>query len=106
MNEAEEISQFDSVRGNPVAESKYIRQRLDKTLQELKDFSDHPRGTSSNGSRERSLAITKIQEAIMWLGMDLKQINESSPNPEPRPYPTSYDPKSPVVDPPVDGLKL
>jgi len=29
-------------------------------------------------SRERSLAITKIQEAIMWLNEDLEQINNQN----------------------------
>ena len=32
-------------------------------------------------SRERSLAITKLQEGVMWLGMDLKRINDSNPSP-------------------------
>jgi len=53
------------------------------------------------GSRERSISLTKIQEAIMWLGMDLKDIGES-----PNPYPHSYDPTSPVIEPTADGLKL
>jgi hypothetical protein len=33
-------------------------------------------GHRASLSRERSLAITKLQEAIMWLGMDLKAQNE------------------------------
>lgn len=32
-------------------------------------------------SRERSIAITKLQEAVMWLGMDLKAINDETPQP-------------------------
>lgn len=51
-------------------------------------------------SRERSLAITKVQEAIMWLGMDLKRLGT------PTPYPQSYNPESPVVEPTADNLKL
>ena len=77
----------------PTAESKSYRVSLDKILQSLKD--------SPRKSRERSISITKIQEAIMWLGMDLKDIGET-----PNPYPHSYDPKSPVIDKTADGLKL
>jgi len=62
------------------------------------DFKDV---SGARPSRERSLAITKIQEAIMWLGMDLKAIGES-----PNPYPESYNPESPVIEPTADGLKL
>lgn len=97
----EQISEFDSVRGNPVAESKYIRQRLDKTLLELKSFGIG--GTKARSSRERSLAITKIQEGIMWLGMDLKAIDEANPGAAPNPYPKSYDPKSPSWNQPQTG---
>jgi hypothetical protein len=32
-------------------------------------------------SRERALTITKLQEGVMWLGMDLKRINEQDPQP-------------------------
>lgn len=76
----------------PVSETKQLRKDLDVQLQVLK--------TSLRKSRERSIAITKIQEAIMWLGMDLKDLNE------PNPYPKSYDPSSPQIEPTADGLKL
>lgn len=62
-----------------------------KHLQTLKDL---PK------SRERSLAITKLQEAIMWLGMDLKRLNEDNP------YPDSYDPTNTKIAPTADNLKL
>lgn len=42
----------------------------------------------------------------MWLGMDLKAINEESPGASPSPYPESYNPESPVIEPTADGLKL
>jgi hypothetical protein len=70
---------------------KQLRKDLDQSLQNLK---------SLDASRERALAITKIQEAIMWLGMDLKRLHE------PNPYPLSYDPTSPQIEPTADGLKL
>lgn len=58
------------------------------------------------GSRERSLAVTKLQEAVMWLGMDLKRINESSPGAIENPYPNSKDPTNLKIEPTADGLKL
>lgn len=77
---------FDQIK-----EDKRFRLYLDTILQDLK---------SLPSSRERALCITKIQEAIMWLGMDLKRLGG------PNPYPHSYDPTSPVVDPTADNLKL
>jgi hypothetical protein len=91
------------------AQTKQFRADLDATLQRLKKACDHTdmpsKGISpvpgARSSPERDIAITKIQEAIMWLGMDLKAIGET-----PNPYPHSYDPKSPVIEPTADGLKL
>lgn len=98
--------------GDHVADTKQFRKDLDEVLTRLKNAS----GDLFNGSvqsfpvprrsRERSLAITKIQEAIMWLGMDLKSINESDLGSAPNPYPQSYDPTSPVISPTSEGLKL
>ena len=83
-------------------QTKQFRKDLDGVLQRLKTSGDpknpHPH---ARASRERSLAITKLQEAIMWLGMDLKDIGET-----PNPYPHSYDPSSPVIEPTADGLKM
>ena len=74
-------------------QTKQWRKDLDETLQEIKN---------ANGkSRERAICVVKIQEAIMWLGMDLKVIGET-----PNPYPHSYNPASPVIEPTADGLKL
>lgn len=70
---------------------KEMRKELDASLQKLKE---------SVGSRERSLAITKIQEAIMWLGMDLKRLGEENP------YPESKNPESLRIEPTADGLKM
>lgn len=74
-----------------VIANKKLRVSLDKQLQELKGL---------NRSRERSLAITKLQEAIMWLGMDLKRLNEDNP------YPDSYDPSNTKIAPTADNLKM
>ena len=70
---------------------KQLRVELDNMLQKLKELPP---------SRERALSITKVQEAIMWLGMDLKRIGT------PTPYPNSKDPTNTIVDPTADGLKL
>ncbi len=82
---------------NPVAESKQFRVDLDAVLQEVKE--------SPRKSRERSLAITKIQEAIMWCGMDLKALSEEGHGSE-NPYPDSYKPENNNIAPTADGLKL
>lgn len=74
-----------------IVADKELRRDLDAQLQKLKDLP---------GSRERSLSITKLQECIMWLGMDLKRLNDT------RPYPSSYDPSNTKVEPTADGLKL
>lgn len=75
-----------------VAETKSFRKELDAVLQNIK--------ASKHQSRERSLAITKIQEGIMWLGMDLKALGEENP------YPQSKNPENDIIEPTADGLKL
>lgn len=78
-------------RDAEIVADKEFRVGLDTWLQRVKMMPP---------SRERSLTITKLQEAIMWLGMDLKGLNE------PNPYPSSYDPSTTKVEPTADGLKL
>jgi len=92
----------------PVAVTKHFRRELDEILQGLKSESSPAAPHAwARASRERSIAVTKLQEAIMWLGMDLKAINEESPSDETaNPYPQSYNPESPVIEPTADGLKL
>lgn len=74
-----------------VIADKQLRKSLDAQLQELKQLVP---------SRERALAITKLQESIMWLGMDLKRLNEANP------YPNSKDPSNTKIEPTADGLRL
>lgn len=82
---------------------KELRRDIDAIIQRLKGpqnaDSDHRK------SRERSLTLTKLQEAVMWLGMDLKAINDETGGAE-NPYPHSKDPTNTVIDPTADGLKL
>lgn len=94
-----------------IAATKQHRKDLDEVLQRLKSDCGEKNpapipASTPRRSRERSLAITKIQEAIMWLGMDLKAIDEENPGSAPNPYPQSYNPESPVVEKTADGLKL
>lgn len=81
----------ETEKGFNVRSDKELRVSLDTQLQVLKSL---PR------SRERSLSITKLQEAIMWLGMDLKRLNEINP------YPDSYDPSNTNINTTADGLKM
>lgn len=71
--------------------TKQQRQGADLILQQVKGMPT---------SRERSLAITKFQEGIMWLGMDLKRLGEANP------YPNSYNPDNIKIEPTADNLKL
>lgn len=74
-----------------VIENKQLRKDIDEKIQRVKYLP---------ASRERSIAVTKLQEAVMWLGMDLKRLNE------PNPYPNSKDPSNTKIEPTADGLKL
>ena len=75
-----------------ISETKQFRVELDVVLQRIKD--------SGRKSHERSIVVTKLQEAIVWLEMDLKDLGTTNP------YPNSYKPENTVVDPTADGLKL
>jgi hypothetical protein len=79
-------------RTEEIVANKQLRKDLDEKIQEVKNLPP---------SRERSLCITKLQEAVMWLGMDLKRLDA------PNPYPNSKDPSTgDKIDPTADGLKL
>lgn len=54
-------------------------------------------------SRETSLAFTKLQEALMWLGMNLKRIGDAQ-GVNSNPYPNSRDTTNVKIDPTADGL--
>jgi hypothetical protein len=76
---------------------KELRRDIDTQIQKVKTL---------RSSRERSITITKLQEAVMWLGMDLKRINDEMPGASPNPYPNSKDPSNTKIEPTADGLKL
>jgi len=77
--------------------NKELRRDIDAQIQKVK---------SLPSSRERALVITKLQEGVMWLGMDLKRINEAYPDACQNPYPNSKDPSNTKIEPTADGLKL
>ena len=71
---------------------KQLRKDIDDVIQRVKAL---------DGCKEVSICITKLQEAVMWLGMDLKRIGE------PNPYPNSKDPSTGTkIDPTADNLKF
>ena len=70
---------------------KQLRKDTDDIIQRVRELEP---------CRETSLVITKLQEAVMWLGMDLKRLNQ------PNPYPTSKDPNDMTIHPTADGLKM
>ena len=70
---------------------KQLRKDTDDIIQRVRELEP---------CRETSLVITKLQEAVMWLGMDLKRLNQ------PDPYPESKNPNSMRIEPTADNLKL
>ena len=71
---------------------KQLRKDIDDVIQRVK---------SLDGCREVSICITKLQEAVMWLGMDLKRIGDVNP------YPNSKDPSTGTkIEPTADNLKF
>ena len=71
---------------------KQLRKDIDDVIQRVK---------SLDCCREVSICITKLQEAVMWLGMDLKRIGAINP------YPSSKDPSTGTkIEPTADNLKF
>ena len=71
---------------------KQLRKDIDDVIQRVKTLDD---------CREVSICITKLQEAVMWLGMDLKRIGDINP------YPNSKDPSTGTkIEPTADNLKF
>ena len=71
---------------------KQLRKDIDDVIQRVKAL---------DSCREVSICITKLQEAVMWLGMDLKRIRDINP------YPNSKDPSTGTkIEPTADNLKF
>lgn len=79
-----------------------INLEIPKVKQLRKDIYDViQRVKTLDSCREVSICITKLQEAVMWLGMDLKRIGDVNP------YPNSKDPSTGTkIDPTADNLKF
>lgn len=79
-------------RTKTIISIKQLRKAIDDIIQRVKELPS---------CRESSLSITKLQEAIMWLGMNLKVLNDGNP------YPSSKDPSTgDKIEPTADNLKL
>lgn len=77
---------------SPVQYVKDVRRMGDQLIQNVKQIPP---------SSEVLLAITKFQEGVMWLGMELKRMGEENP------YPSSKDPNTgDKIEPTADGLKF
>ena len=74
-----------------IVQTKQLRIAGDAVIQHIKEMPP---------SAEKTLAMRKFQEGVMWLGMDLKRLGT------PNPYPNSRDTTNTIVDPTADGLKL
>lgn len=75
-----------------IVATKQLRKDIDEIIQKVK---------SLDQNRETSLTITKLQEGVMWLGMNLKRLGGINP------YPSSKDPSTgSIVEPTADGMKL
>lgn len=74
-----------------VKNTKQLRKDIDEVLQRVKAL---------EYKYETANAICKLQEAIMWLGMNIKRLGELDP------YPESRNPDSQRIEPTADGLKF
>lgn len=77
---------------------KALRRDLDAVLQRIK---------AMPFTMERDEARVRATDAVMWLGMDMKRINDANPSAAPDPYPSSKDPSTGAkIEPTADGLVL
>ena len=71
---------------------KQLRKEGDELIQKVKELEP---------CHETSIVITKLQEAVMWLGVDLKRLNQ------PNPYPNSKNPNTgSIIEPTADNLRF
>ena len=80
---------FDAQTNNQVIMSKQVRIDTDDIIRRLHNM---------EGCREVSLAITKLQEGVMWMGMNLKRLREANP------YPNSKNVNNETIEPTADKL--
>lgn len=90
-----------------VIKSKELRKGLDEVLQNVKSFADDLKAMAEEPGVDKGEAIAQcvisrrdLESAIMRQGMVLKAVGRANP------YPQSYNPESPKVEPTADGLTL
>lgn len=74
---------------NEIIATKQIRIDIDDIIRRIKDMPV---------SAESHMSLIKLQEAIMWMGMNLKRLGT------PNPYPNSRNTNNEKVDKTADGL--
>lgn len=90
--------------------AKRFRKDLDDVLQKMKALRDEitTPGILLEGVEDQRevvanhvISLRAVEDAVMRQGMVLKCIGAT-----PNPYPNSYKPESPVIEPTADGIKL
>jgi hypothetical protein len=79
-----------------IADVKTARVEIDAIIQRLRTM---------DPTEPVKASIVKLQEGIMWLGMELKRIRDQFGVGN-NPYPESYNPASPRIETTADNLKL
>lgn len=80
---------FGIYSNNEIIMSKQVRVDIDDIIRRVKNMPV---------SAESHMSIIKLQEAIMWMGMNLKRLGN------PNPYPNSRNTNNTKVDKTADGL--
>lgn len=80
---------FESHSNNEIIMSKQIRVDVDDVIRRVKNMPV---------SAESHMSLIKLQEAVMWMGMNLKRLGN------PNPYPNSRNTNNTKVDKTADGL--
>lgn len=88
---------LETVADVHIKELKALRRDGDEFVQRVRNL---PFGQSEQTVDARK----KFQEAIMWLGMELKRLNDMGYGENP--YPNSKNPENTIIDPTADSLKL
>jgi hypothetical protein len=76
-------------KSDAVAQTKGLRMQIDRIIKQMEQ-------QTTRTSRSRSIALTKLEEAKMWLGKDLNELGT------PNPYPQANNPASPVIEKPTE----
>ena len=80
---------FEEHSNNEIIMSKQVRIDIDDIIRRVDNM---------KASRETSLVKTKLQEAVMWMGMNLRRLGT------PNPYPNSRNTNNEKIDKTADGL--